>query len=57
MIEIKSAILRSDMNASNYTKIKTEKLQEIPNSGNSDMVTFLSPMVAMMLPCFTNKSK
>lgn len=54
MTEITSSIERSDMNALDFKKSKIENVQEIAIGGSSDMVTYLSPMITMMISMLTN---
>lgn len=56
MTKVTSTIERLDMNALNYEKSKIENVQEITIGDDSDMITFFSPMITMMISMLTDKS-
>lgn len=56
MTKLTSTIERLDMNALNYEKSKIENVQEITIGDDSDIITFFSPMITMMISMLTDKS-
>jgi hypothetical protein len=56
MIKVTSIINRFDMNSQEFEKSEIENLQEITIGDNSDIITYFSPMITMMISMLTDKS-
>ena len=55
MIQITSAISRTDMKKCEFGNIEVEKMQDVPET-ETEMTMFLSPMIMLMASALKNKN-
>jgi hypothetical protein len=56
LIQITSAISRTDMKTKNYTNVKMKNMQDTPTEPGTKMTMFLSPMVTLMASALKNRN-
>lgn len=56
MIQITSAISRTDMKKCDFENIKVEKMQDVPGDPGTKITVFLSPMITLMASALKNRN-